>query len=82
MCLIRLNLQAYPQSHSLGPANLRDTKTMYRGRIAVDLLENGRPKPGSFQVIKPNDEYGGKGVVLGFEATERHNGCEGHPNRK
>jgi uncharacterized circularly permuted ATP-grasp superfamily protein len=47
---------------------VRATRTDYRG-TEVDLLaflERERSK----MVLKPNDEYGGKGVVLGWECEE------------
>lgn len=47
---------------------LQDRKTMYRGS-PVDLL----PFVSRYRerlVIKPNDEYGGKGVVLGWETDQ------------
>ncbi len=47
---------------------LRDSKTTFRG-LHVELLEFIRSNRRHF-VIKPNDEYGGKGVTLGFTASE------------
>lgn len=47
---------------------LKDGKTMYRGRM-IDILEYVYRNRNTF-VIKPNDEYGGKGVVLGFDVTD------------
>lgn len=44
-----------------------DRKTVYHGK-SVDLLEFITDRRDQF-VIKPNDEYGGKGVVLGWECT-------------
>jgi uncharacterized circularly permuted ATP-grasp superfamily protein len=47
---------------------LRDQRTTYRGQ-EVDLLPYARAHRDRF-VLKPNDEYGGKGVTLGFAASE------------
>jgi uncharacterized circularly permuted ATP-grasp superfamily protein len=47
---------------------IRDIKTMYKGKL-VGLLDYVYHNREAF-VIKPNDEYGGKGVVLGFQATD------------
>lgn len=65
--LNQIELQAI-RNHIPWTRKLRDTKTMYMGRM-VDLLEMVGRNRAHF-VIKPNDEYGGKGVVLGFEATD------------
>ena len=46
---------------------LEDRKTTYQGR-QIDLLSFLTENKDEF-VIKPNDEYGGKGVVLGWEAA-------------
>ncbi len=48
---------------------LRDRKERYMGR-EVDLLPMIRKHPERF-VIKPNDDYGGHGVVLGFRCTQK-----------
>lgn len=47
---------------------LRDHGTTFRG-LHVDLLEFVQANRRHF-VIKPNDEYGGKGVTIGFASTE------------
>ncbi len=47
---------------------LRDHATPFRG-LHIDLLEFIRSNRRHF-VIKPNDEYGGKGVTIGFAASE------------
>ena len=47
---------------------LREQKTTFRG-LKIDLLDFVRANRKYF-VIKPNDEYGGKGVTLGFAATQ------------
>jgi uncharacterized circularly permuted ATP-grasp superfamily protein len=47
---------------------LSQSNTNYRGRM-IDLLEYVREHKDSF-VIKPNDEYGGKGVSIGFTMTQ------------
>lgn len=46
---------------------LRAQKTTFRG-LNIDLLEFVRANRKYF-IIKPNDEYGGTGVTLGFAAT-------------
>jgi glutathionylspermidine synthase len=48
---------------------LRDHATTFRG-LHVDLLEFVRSNRRHF-VIKPNDEYGGKGVTIGFASSEQ-----------
>lgn len=48
---------------------LRPEKTTFRG-LRIDLLEFVRNNRAYF-VIKPNDEYGGKGVTLGFSASQK-----------
>lgn len=48
---------------------LRAEKTTFRG-LKIDLLEFVRNNRAYF-VIKPNDEYGGKGVTLGFSASQQ-----------
>lgn len=62
-----LELQTIRQ-HIPWTRKLRDTRTMYRGRM-INLLEYAFQNKDHF-VIKPNDEYGGKGVVLGFQADD------------
>ncbi|MEZ4699887.1 MAG: hypothetical protein R2834_06125 [Rhodothermales bacterium] len=47
---------------------LRAERTTFRG-LDIDLLEFVRNNRNYF-VIKPNDEYGGKGVTLGFSASQ------------
>jgi len=46
---------------------LRQQKTDYRG-VEVDLVEYVREHPHQF-VIKPNDDYGGRGISFGDGAT-------------
>lgn len=48
---------------------LRPERTTFRG-LKIDLLEFVRNNK-SYFVIKPNDEYGGKGVTLGFSASQQ-----------
>lgn len=48
---------------------LADTRTEHDG-IALSLLDHVRQHRNDF-VLKPNDEYGGKGVTLGWEKDER-----------
>lgn len=45
-----------------------DRKTFYNG-AEIDLLEFLRQHRENF-VLKPNDDYGGHGVVIGWQATE------------
>jgi hypothetical protein len=45
-----------------------ETNTLYDG-LTIDLVQFIRRERGWF-VIKPNDDYGGKGVTFGWEATE------------
>lgn len=48
---------------------VREGKTTYEG-AEIDLLKFMRdPNRRAELVLKPNDEYGGKGVFLGFEST-------------
>jgi hypothetical protein len=47
---------------------LREQKTSFRG-LSIDLVHFIRANREYF-VIKPNDEYGGAGVALGFAATQ------------
>lgn len=61
-----LELQTIRQ-HIPWTRKIRDAKTVYRG-MQVELLEMIHRNKDLF-VIKPNDEYGGKGVVLGFDTT-------------
>lgn len=47
---------------------LKQTRTSFRG-LPIDLVEFVRANR-QFFVLKPNDEYGGAGVTLGFAATQ------------
>ncbi len=47
---------------------VEDRKTYFRGR-PIDLLEWARANRSGL-VLKPNDEYGGKGILLGWLSTE------------
>jgi hypothetical protein len=47
---------------------LREAKTTFASR-EIDLLEFLRRERERF-LLKPNDDYGGKGITLGWEATE------------
>ena len=49
---------------------IRDETTLFRG-TKINLLEYVSENKDDF-VIKPNDEYGGKGVSLGKESTQEH----------
>jgi uncharacterized circularly permuted ATP-grasp superfamily protein len=57
------------QQHIPWTRMLREEKTTFRG-LNIDLLEFVRNNRTYF-VIKPNDEYGGKGVTLGFAASRQ-----------
>jgi uncharacterized circularly permuted ATP-grasp superfamily protein len=62
-----LQLQAI-REHIPWTRVLRPQETNHQGRV-VDLIEHVRRHREHF-VLKPNDEYGGKGVVLGFESSQ------------
>lgn len=62
-----LQLQAI-REHIPWTRVLRAQETNHQGRV-VDLIEHVRAHREHF-VLKPNDEYGGKGVVLGFESSQ------------
>lgn len=62
-----LQLQAI-REHIPWTRVVRPQQTNYQGRM-VDLIDYVRANREKF-VLKPNDEYGGKGVVLGFESNE------------
>ncbi len=47
---------------------VEEAKTDFRGR-KIDLLEYIREKRDKF-LLKPNDDYGGKGIVLGWETPQ------------
>lgn len=47
---------------------VRDTKTTFEEK-AVDLIEFARNNRDRF-ILKPNDDYGGSGIVIGWECTE------------
>jgi uncharacterized circularly permuted ATP-grasp superfamily protein len=55
-------------SHVPWTRRVREGRTTRQGR-EVDLLEYARRHRDQL-VLKPNDEYGGKGVYIGWEATE------------
>lgn len=56
------------QRHIPWTRMLREQTTTFRG-LTIDLVEFVRANRKYF-VIKPNDEYGGKGVTLGFAASQ------------
>jgi len=60
--------QATIQRHIPWTRRVEQTKTIYRGQ-AVDLCDYIAQHKDDF-VIKPNDEYGGKGVHLGWETPQ------------
>jgi len=62
-----LQLQAI-REHIPWTRVMRPQHTNFQGRV-VDLIDLIRANRSQF-VLKPNDEYGGKGVVLGFESSE------------
>ena len=55
------------QAHIPWTRRVSERKTMYRGQ-EVDLVPFIAANRDRF-VLKPNDEYGGKGVVIGWEAS-------------
>jgi hypothetical protein len=57
------------QRHIPWTRRLREQKTWYEGR-STDMIPMVRSNRQNF-VIKPNDEYGGAGVTLGFETDQR-----------
>ncbi len=56
------------RTHIPWTRRLRDMRTLYMGQT-IDLLPYVYKHRDRF-VIKPNDEYGGKGVVLGFAVDD------------
>ncbi len=60
--------QAAIRQHIPWTRMLRPGRTTFRG-LKIDLLEFVRNNKSAF-VIKPNDEYGGKGVTLGFSVSQ------------
>jgi hypothetical protein len=62
-----LQLQAI-REHIPWTRVVRQQQTNYQGKV-VDLVDFIRTNREMF-VLKPNDEYGGKGVVLGFESSD------------
>lgn len=66
--LDRRQLDAIDQ-HIPWTRRLREQTTTFRG-LQIDLVAFVRANRQYF-VLKPNDEYGGKGVTLGFEATQQ-----------
>lgn len=59
--------QAAIQAHIPWTRRISDRKTLYHGR-EVDLVPFVAEHRDRF-VLKPNDEYGGKGVVIGWEVS-------------
>lgn len=57
------------RNHIPWTRKLREQNTIYKGQT-IHLLEYVSRHRADF-VIKPNDEYGGKGVVLGFAASDQ-----------
>lgn len=55
------------RSHIPWTRRVREGETSYRGET-IDLLEFIRANRERF-VLKPNDEYGGKGISFGWEST-------------
>jgi uncharacterized circularly permuted ATP-grasp superfamily protein len=60
--------QAAINAHIPWTRRVAERKTVYQGK-EVDLLPFVSEHRDQF-VVKPNDEYGGKGVVLGWEASQ------------
>ena len=48
---------------------VRETKTDFSGK-EIDLLEYLRKNRDEF-ILKPNDDYGGSGIVFGWESSEK-----------
>jgi hypothetical protein len=59
--------QAAIEAHIPWTRRIQDRKTVYHGRT-VDLLPFLADNREHF-VLKPNDEYGGKGVMIGWETS-------------
>ncbi len=57
------------EDHIPWTRTLREQKTAFRG-LKIDLVEFVRANRQYF-IIKPNDEYGGKGVTLGFAVSQQ-----------
>ncbi|HRE47093.1 MAG TPA: hypothetical protein PLD47_05155 [Aggregatilineales bacterium] len=57
--------QAAIEAHIPWTRRVTDRKTVYQGK-SVDLLTFAAENRDRF-VLKPNDEYGGKGVIIGWE---------------
>lgn len=56
------------RNHIPWTRKIRYTKERYRGMV-IDLVEYARKYKDSF-ILKPNDDYGGHGVVLGFQSSQ------------
>ncbi|MCH8568853.1 MAG: hypothetical protein LAT67_11340 [Balneolales bacterium] len=65
--LSQTELQAI-RSHIPWTRKLKPARVRYRGTV-LDLLELIRKNKDNF-ILKPNDDYGGHGVVLGFQETQ------------
>jgi hypothetical protein len=68
--LFTIEERAMIASHVPWTRLLRDGRTTAPGGVSIDLVDYVRRLRDDF-VIKPNDEYGGSGVVLGWECDER-----------
>lgn len=66
--LFNVDERAAIQAHIPWTRRVKDRSTYYQGR-EIDLLPYIKDNRDQF-VIKPNDEYGGTGVVIGWEATD------------
>lgn len=55
------------RNHIPWTRKMRHAKERYRGMV-IDLVEYARKYKDTF-ILKPNDDYGGQGVVLGFQCS-------------
>jgi len=56
------------RTHIPWTRKFRESKERYRGML-IDLVDSVRKHKNNF-ILKPNDDYGGHGVVLGFQCTQ------------
>ena len=56
------------RTHIPWTRKMRERKERYRGSI-IDLVETVYKNKDNF-ILKPNDDYGGHGVTLGFQSTQ------------
>ena len=60
-------VQALLQAHIPWTRRVRDVRTTYQGQ-EIDLLQFARDYQDRL-LLKPNDEYGGKGITIGWESS-------------